>query len=804
MQRIWHLNRIIMKQNYLKAAALILPAVPGTLNAQNQTQERPNIVVIIADDLLSSELSCNGGRNINTPNIDRIASEGITFSHIYASEAMSVPIRASMYTGLYPARHGSFQNHRDTYLGTKTVNEYMPEEGYRVGRTGKNHPVTKDVYFFDEIPGFTVGCTDKKAPYTTDGIRKWISEGNDPFLLYVCSINPHAPWTWGDPSEFNPDKLVMPENCVDSPAMRKIFCNYLAEVRQLDNEVGSVLQVLEETGKLDNTIVMFLGEQGPQFPGGKWTLWDPGVHSSLFARYPAAIPAGSRTDAIVQYEDLLPTFIDIAGGEPRKELDGISFKDALYGKTDKAREYAYGIHNNIPEGTAYPIRSIRDDRYALILNLTPEASYYEKHLMRTDGGPTNVWPAWLESAKTDERSQELIDRYVTRPAVEFYDLKKDPWEMDNLADKKKYAKKIAEMRAELEKWMKQQNDLGADMDKPFRNRAEVIRNAVAKHDTAVFIKPGWIRDPYIVLGPDGTYYLTGTTPAKGDPREMADRYNTGLGETSIVGPQMRVWKSRDLSSWEEINTGYDIDSTKKLAGLEDRNVLWAPELHWDNGKWLMVHCPSGYSTLAISKGPGLDSGWTLPAPDDFRKKHDPSLFRDDDGSWYLIFANTKIAKIKSDFSGLESKPVDIVPANRKIGHEGCTMKKIGNKYVLFGTGWSTDKGRKGSYNLYYCTADNITGPYSDRRFVGRFLGHGTPFQDKQGKWWCTAFFNANVPPISSEGIETRDLSENAFTINSLGTTIVPLDVKILPDGDIEIKALDHRYAVPGPDEVQKF
>ena len=132
------------------------------------------------------------------------------------------------------------------------------------------------------------------------------------------------------------------------------------------------------------------------------------------------------------------------------------------------------------------------------------------------------------------------------------------------------------------------------------------------------------------------------------------------------------------------------------------------------------------------------------------------------------------------------------------------MRKIGKKYVHFGTAWSTDQGRKGSYNLYYCTSDKITGPYSERRFVGRFLGHGTPFQDKNGKWWCTAFFNGNRPPLDPDGIEKRDLREDAQTINKLGTTIVPLDVKILPDGDVYIRAIDPHYATPGPDEVQSF
>lgn len=130
--------------------------------------------------------------------------------------------------------------------------------------------------------------------------------------------------------------------------------------------------------------------------------------------------------------------------------------------------------------------------------------------------------------------------------------------------------------------------------------------------------------------------------------------------------------------------------------------------------------------------------------------------------------------------------------------------KIEGKYVLFGTGWSTGEMRRGSYNLYYAVADHITGPYSERKFAGRFLGHGTPFQDPEGRWWCTAFYNANVPPLSREGIENRDLSDTAQTINARGTTLVPLDVKLLDDGELWIRAKDPAYATIGPDEAQEF
>lgn len=146
--------------------------------------------------------------------------------------------------------------------------------------------------------------------------------------------------------------------------------------------------------------------------------------------------------------------------------------------------------------------------------------------------------------------------------------------------------------------------------------------------------------------------------------------------------------------------------------------------------------------------------------------------------------------------------IGVSPSTAKSFFIGDRLIKVGGKYVQLGTAWSTDQGRKGSYSLYYCVADKITGPYGPRKFAGRFLGHGTPFQTRDDKWWCTAFFNANVPPEPRDSIEFRDIGDNARTINEQGVTIVPLDVRMLDDGGIHIRAIDPAYANPGPDEAQ--
>ncbi|MCC9599632.1 sulfatase-like hydrolase/transferase [Stieleria sp. JC731] len=346
---------------------------------------------------------------------------------------------------------------------------------------------------------------------------------------------------------------------------------------------------------------------------------------------------------------------------------------------------------------------------------------------------------------------------------------------------------------------------------------EAIKAGLESHDRALFIKEGWIRDPYIVRGPNQWYYLTGTTPNEGDVRESSDPYNTGLGPLSLVGRSARVWRSRDLIQWESLGSVYNLedgiwaesDPDAFASTPKDDWRLWAPELHWTGEQWALVHTspsPVKGANLSLTKGENVSAPWTNPMGQKIGRRHDPSLFQDDDGSWWIVYGATDLAPLKKDFSGLAAKPVAIGPSGEtaKMGHEGCLIKKIHGKYVLFGTGWSTSKGRRGSYNLYYATAYKITGPYSERKFVGRFLGHGTPFQDDQERWWCTAFYNANVPPLNADGIETVDLSHTAQTINQRGTTIVPLDVHLDDKGELFIRAKVSEYATPGPDELQKF
>ncbi len=179
---------------------------------------------------------------------------------------------------------------------------------------------------------------------------------------------------------------------------------------------------------------------------------------------------GTRTDALVQYADVLPTLIEVDEGAVEKfAFDGSSFLKVMTKDEPRHREYAYGIHNKIPEGPAYPIRSVTDGRFHLIRNLTPDEIYIEKLVMGVSGdGRLNnpYWSTWVWDAWNNRKTYDLVRRYTHRPPIELYDMAADPYELENLANSAQYADARLRLQTELDRWTKLQNDPGADVDTP--------------------------------------------------------------------------------------------------------------------------------------------------------------------------------------------------------------------------------------------------------------------------------------------------------------------------------------------------
>ena len=429
---------------------------------------KPNILIILADDCTYNDLPLYGGLNAKTPNIDRLAREGLTFNQAYVSSSMCQPCRAELYSGLYPMGNGCAWNHSGCRSNIKGMPQILEKLGYRVGLAGKTHIRPSSVFPFEKVEGFDPNCVrNPTQPHNLKNIQEFMSRNKEtPFCLVIALTEPHVPWVMGDSSKYPPKKLKLPPNIADTPRTREDFSKYLAEITYMDSQVGEILGSLKESGKAKNTLVLFSSEQGSQFPGCKWTTWNTGLHTALIARWPDKIEEGKRTEALVQYADVLPTLVELAGGNS-KGFDGSSFAKVFSGKVDTHRKYVYGMHNNFPEGPPYPTRTVSDGVYRLILNLTHEELFIEKHLMGLKGNAVlnnPYWATWVRDSWTKPEIYKLVKRYQSRPKMSFYHSLTDPYEMNDLAGIKKYHRKIEEMKKELERWMKDQKDPGIQLD----------------------------------------------------------------------------------------------------------------------------------------------------------------------------------------------------------------------------------------------------------------------------------------------------------------------------------------------------
>lgn len=411
--------------------------------ASAQSAQRPNIVLVIGDDHSWHDIGCYGNPQVRTPNIDRLAERGMRFTAAFTATAMCSPTRQQLYTGLFPVRNGAYPNHSQVYPGTKSMVHYFRQLGYRVGLHGKWHIGPPESFPFERV----------------NDVAEFVNrEPLEPYLLVYASNNPHLPWP--EPQGYDPPELKVPPYLVDTPETRQALARYYTEVTMLDEELGQCLKVVEQSGAAERTIFIYTSEQGAQFPFGKWTCYDTGLHVALIVAWPGRVKPGSVSDALVQYVDLVPTLIEAAGGTVPEGLDGRSFLNVLLGCEKHHRQYVFGVQTTlgIIAGKPYPIRSIRSQRYKYIMNLLPEATFVNVVTESDSGG---CWESWRARATAgDEFAAARVRLYQHRPAEEFYDLEADPYELHNLAEEAKYREQMDKMRAELLAWMLKQGDRG--------------------------------------------------------------------------------------------------------------------------------------------------------------------------------------------------------------------------------------------------------------------------------------------------------------------------------------------------------
>ncbi len=193
----------------------------------------------------------------------------------------------------------------------------MQDLGYRVALSGKTHIGPKEVFPFEYS-----GKGNNPDMETVDALMSESVEEGTPFCLFACSNELHSPWNKGDASIYPPEKVILPPYIVDTPRMRQDFSKYLAEITYYDSQVGQILDLLDKHQLREDTLVMVVSEQGNSFPFARWTCYGNGLQSAMIVRWPGEVEPGSTTDALVEYCDVTPTFVDAAGGKPASAIDG--------------------------------------------------------------------------------------------------------------------------------------------------------------------------------------------------------------------------------------------------------------------------------------------------------------------------------------------------------------------------------------------------------------------------------------------------------------------------------------------------
>jgi N-sulfoglucosamine sulfohydrolase len=414
---------------------------------------KPNVIIVLADDLGWWSVGTYGDPNRKTPNLDKLASQGMQFNYAFANCPVCTPCRCALGTGVYAIRSHIWSNvtlpKRDTPK-LKSIADHLAALGYRVGLYGK---------------------TDT-GPYDGSGVKhsvnpeKFIEEKSDrPFFLVYGSTYPHVPWKM--PPQLSPEKITLPPMLVDNVETRRALCAYYADAAHFDDEVGQCMHWVEEAGLERDTVFIATGEQGTPFPRGKWTLCDDGLRTILLVRWPGRIQPGSQTNALVQYIDVAPTLVEIAGGDPAscdmqmpgaigggRGFDGRSFLEVLLGKKSEHDAFVYGAYTN-----RTVIRSVRDSHFLYIANLRPgPLELISWAQASAPNNPFGLWKSWQRDAASNPFAAAMIGMCQNPPPEEFYDVIKDPHQLHNLSQDPHYRSQLESLKKQLDLWRRQYGD----------------------------------------------------------------------------------------------------------------------------------------------------------------------------------------------------------------------------------------------------------------------------------------------------------------------------------------------------------
>jgi N-sulfoglucosamine sulfohydrolase len=422
-----------------------------------------NVVLIVADDL-GMEVGCFGNKVIQTPNIDALAKNGTRFTHSFATVSSCSPSRACLYSGLYTHTSGQYglahaTHHFRSQENIKSLPRVLKDAGYHCAILGKNHVAPVEAYPFEKeiaVNGRSVKVVAQKA-------GEYMKENDDKqFCLIVGFADPHraAGGFANGPDypgvkeiKYDPKDMIVPPFLPNHANTRKDLADYYQSVSRLDQGVGFVLEQIKLTGHADDTLLIFLSDNGIPFPGAKTTLYDPGLNLPLVIASPGQKKRGVVNNAMTSYVDVMPTILEYMGVKPPPGLPGRSLMPILDEEKPAGWDVVYGSHQMHEVTMYFPMRMIRTRTHKLILNLAHPLEFP----CAADLYDSLTWQGILK--RGDKMlGERTLENYLHRPREELYDLEKDPNEMKNVADDPKYADVLKDLRARLKDWQVKTKD----------------------------------------------------------------------------------------------------------------------------------------------------------------------------------------------------------------------------------------------------------------------------------------------------------------------------------------------------------
>ncbi|MCG8601676.1 MAG: sulfatase-like hydrolase/transferase [Verrucomicrobiales bacterium] len=471
---------------------LCLIAMGLTLTYLPQAFAGPNLLLITVDDMSADSVGAFGAGLANTtPHIDRLASEGLCFDLAHVQVGNCYPSRNIMWSGRYPHNSGVEGFYEVKPIHFPTLCDVLQKAGYWVGIRGKvSHSTPFQPFHWDA--DLTIGEDGQKAHLkdvesygasTRRGIEAAAAAGK-PFCINVNISDPHKPfWSASDghPASrvFTPDEVPVPGFLPDDPAIREELALYYTSVRRADDCVGSILHALEESGRADETFVLFLSDHGMPLPFAKTQLYHHSTHTPLIVRWPGVTKAGTRNDThLVSAVDFLATLCDVVRAEKPANMDGTSFEPLLHGNQQKNRNAIFKAYYENAGGNRHPMRGVQSKRYLYLFN--PWSDGENQFKTATQG--TVSYKRLQSIAETDPEIAARLELFDHRVLEEFYDIESDPDCLHNLTGSPDHAQALQRHRTLMKSFMEESKDPMLDT---FLNRGnEAVRKAFMQEQQA--------------------------------------------------------------------------------------------------------------------------------------------------------------------------------------------------------------------------------------------------------------------------------------------------------------------------------